>query len=261
MSSSAALETSVIFALNSLFRLSLPKEKLARLAQRAENDFVGVDCGLMDQFISAFGKKDEALFLDCETLHYEYVPLHLEKNRLKIVVYDSRVLRELASSEYNKRRTESETALRILREDGISSFRDVSVPLLEEKAGRLGDILFRRAKHVVTENERVHRAVRALQGGDFFHLGELLFQSHSSLRDDYEVSCPELDLLYTIGKAFEGCLGARLSGAGFGGSGIALIEEDRISAFKEKMIREAERNQFALPVFHEISVGEGVVVR
>ena len=162
---------------------------MARLAQKAENDFEGVACGLMDQFISAFGMKDEALFLDCETLHYEYIPLQLEKNGLQIVVCDSRVRRELSSSEYNQRRLESEAALQILQGDGTARYRDVSLPLLEDSKGKLGDVLYRRAKHIITENLRVQTAVQSLRSGDYINLGELLFQSHLSLRDNYVIDC------------------------------------------------------------------------
>lgn len=261
LSSSAALEICVLNAVGTLHHLSLPKEKLARLAQRAENDFVGVECGLMDQFISVFGRKDKALFLDCETLDCEYVPLDLEKHGLEIVVCDSRVRRELAASKYNIRRSESAAALRILRENGVSSYKDASVRLLDENASKLGDVLLKRARHVVTENLRVESAVRALKIGDFQHLGELLFLSHLSLRDDYEVSCPELDLLYTTGKSFEGCLGARLTGAGFGGSGIALIEKDKCQAFRERMLEESKERGFILPAFYTVAIGEGALVR
>jgi len=190
LSSSAALEVSVLNALNKLFHLSLSKEQIARLSQKAENDYVGVSCGLMDQFISVFGRKNKALFLDCETLKYEHVPLLLEEHGLNIVVYDSRVRRDLSASDYNKRRLESGAALKILKTLGVKSFNDVNMNLLEDKKSEMGDVLFRRARHVITENQRVKDAVCYLKTGDFQKLGEILFQSHLSLRDDYEVSCP-----------------------------------------------------------------------
>ena len=257
LSSSAALEVSVLNALNKLFHLSLSKEQIARLSQKAENEYVGVNCGLMDQFISVFGKKNTALFLDCETLKYEHVPLPLEEHGLNIVVYDSRVRRELLSSDYNKRRLESSAALKILKTFGVKSFKDVDNSLLEDKKNEMGDILFRRARHVITENQRVKDAVRFLKTGDFQKLGELLFQSHLSLRDDYEVSCPELDLLYAVGKQFGGCLGARMTGAGFGGSGIALVKEMQTEVFINKMKNESEDRQFLSPVFFKVSIDSG----
>ncbi len=261
LSSSAALEVSVLNALNKLFHLCLSKEQIARLSQKAENDFVGVNCGLMDQFISVFGRKNTALFLDCETLFYEHVPLPLEEYGLNIVVYDSRIRRELSASDYNKRRLESAAALKILKTSGINNFKDVEEGLLEDKKDEMGDILFRRARHVITENQRVKDAVRVLKKGDFHKLGELLFQSHLSLRDDYEVSCPELDLLYAVGKQFGGCLGARLTGAGFGGSGIALVEETQTEAFINKIKKESEDRQFTSPVFYEMAIGKGADVQ
>ncbi|MGD2245319.1 MAG: galactokinase [Candidatus Aminicenantes bacterium] len=261
LSSSAALEICVLNALRVLFHLSLSREKMALLAQKAENEFVGVECGLMDQFISVFGKIDKALFLDCETFRYEYVPLPLKENRLKIVVYNTRVRRELSSSEYNKRRTESAQALKILQAYGASSYKEVSEQMLEDNAQKMGGVLWKRARHVITENHRVQKAVQALRERDFRQMGRLLFLSHVSLRDDYEVSCPELDLLYSIGKEFPGCWGARLTGAGFGGSGIALIEEEKFIPFKERMLMEAETRQFPSPDFYEISIGEGAVIQ
>ena len=260
LSSSAALEISVLNALNKLFHLSLSREQVARLSQKAENDFVGVNCGVMDQFISVFGRKNMALFLDCETLFYELVPLPLEEFGLKIVVYDSRIQRELLSTEYNKRRLESAAALNILKTAGIQSFKDADNDMLEKKRNELGDILFRRARHVVTENQRVKEAVKVLKTGNFKKLGELLFQSHVSLRDDYEVSCPELDLLYTAGREFKGCLGARMTGAGFGGSGIILVQETQKEVFINKMKKEAENSRFTQPVFFEVGIGEGAQV-
>ena len=261
LSSSAALEVSVINALDKLFHLSLSKKQLARLSQKAENDFVGMNCGLMDQFISVFGRENTALFLDCETLFYEHVPFPHKEHGLNIVVYDSRIRRELLSSDYNKRRLESAAALEILKTSGVKSFKDSGNETLEEKKDELGDILFRRARHVITENQRVIDAVRVLKKGDFQKMGELLFQSHQSLRYDYEVSCPELDLLYEVGKQFGGCLGARMTGAGFGGSGIALVKDSQTDAFINLVKKESEDRQFTPPVFFEVAIGGGAHVQ
>ncbi len=257
LSSSAALEVSVLNALNRLFQLSLSGEQIVRLSQRAENDFVGVNCGLMDQFISVFGRKSTALFLDCETLFFKHVPLHLEEHGLNIVVYDTRVRRELSASDYNQRRIESAAALKILQAAGVKNYKDVDMDLLEDNKDEMGDILYRRARHVITENQRVKDANRVLKTGDYKKLGELIFQSHLSLRDDYDVSCRELDLLYEIGKHFEGCLGARLTGAGFGGSGIALVEKIQTEVFINKMRQESEKSHYTPPVFFVVGIGEG----
>ncbi len=260
LSSSAALEVSVIKALTNLFFIELPPERLARLAQKAENDFVGVKCGLMDQFISVFGQKNKALFLDCETLYSELIPLNFEKAKLGLLVYDTRVQRKLASSEYNKRRKESSQALKMMKKRGIKTYKEARMSLLEEMKEKMAEVNYKRARHVISENERVKKAREALKADDFSFLGKLLFQSHESLRDDYEVSCPELDLLYETGKEFRGCLGARLVGAGFGGSGIALLKKNRIRAFQKTILSKAEKRKFPQPRFYEIEIGEGASV-
>jgi galactokinase len=261
LSSSAALEVSVIKGLTALFGIDLPPEQMAKLAQKAENDFVGVKCGLMDQFIAIFGRKNSALFLDCETLDFELLPLNLQKDGLGILIYDTKIRRKLAASEYNRRRQEASEALDILRrKKGVRSYKEATTSLLEDAKGAMSDILYRRAKHVISEDERVKRSVEALKADLFSVLGALLFQSHESLRDDYEVSCPELDLLYQVGKEFPGCLGTRLVGAGFGGSGIALLKQSRIEDFKKKILAQAEKRGFPRPEFHVISIGEGASV-
>jgi galactokinase len=257
LSSSAALEVSVICGLNALFELGLSPEKMALLAQKAENDFVGVKCGLMDQFISILGEENKALFLDCETLRYELIPLYLEKAELGMIIYDSGVKRELMSSDYNKRRLEASHALDILKKYGVKAYKDVDLKMLEERKKEMDEVLYKRAKHIVSENQRVREAVEALKKDNFSLLGELLFLSHESLRDDYEVSCPELDLLYETAREFSGSLGARLTGAGFGGSGLVLVEKDKISAFKEKILQEVEKREFIQPRVYKIEIGEG----
>ena len=257
LSSSAALEVSVIKGLSTIWNIDLPPLKMAKLAQRAENDFVGVKCGLMDQFISVLGRKDSALFLDCETIEYAYYPLNLEKAGLVILVHDTKVRRKLASSEYNRRRQEANQALEILKRRGVRSYKEATTSLLESSRGEIGPVPFKRARHVITENERVRQAVEALKQDDFAGLGDLLFHSHESLRDDYEVSCPELDLLYDVGKESSGCRGARLVGAGFGGSGIALLEKRAEEEFRKRLLDEAEKRGFPRPEFHRVAIGQG----
>ncbi|NIM90060.1 MAG: galactokinase [Candidatus Aminicenantes bacterium] len=260
LSSSAALEVSIINGLDELFHLHLEPEKKAFLAQKAENDFVGVKCGLMDQFISIFGQKNKALYLDCENLRFDLIPLHLNKENIGFIAYDTRVRRRLSSSQYNQRRKESAEALVFLEGNGYRNFKEVGLETLEKMRSRMKKVIFKRAKHVISENARVMKAVEALREDNFLLLKELLFLSHESLRDDYEVSCPELDLLYETGKEFAGCLGARLTGAGFGGSGIALLKKPRIAAFKKKLLEKAERNRFPRPEIYEIKFGEGARV-
>ncbi|UCC40905.1 MAG: galactokinase, partial [Candidatus Aminicenantes bacterium] len=261
LSSSAALEVSIINGLDKLLNLHLEPEKKAFLAQEAENDFVGVKCGLMDQFISIFGQKNKAMYLDCENLRFELIPLNLKKENLSLLVYDTRMRRKLASSQYNQRRRESAEALPVLVKNGYRNFKEVDLEALKKMRNRMKEVLFKRAKHVVTENLRVKKAVEALKEDDFLLLKELLFLSHESLRDDYEVSCPELDLLYETGKEFPGCFGARLTGAGFGGSGIALVKKTRIAAFKKKLFEKAERKRFQKPEIYEINAGDGARVK
>jgi galactokinase len=257
LSSSAALEVSVLNGLRALFRLDLEPIKRVKLARKAENEFVGVQCGIMDQFISVFGKKNKALFLDCGTLERKLLPLRLDKEGLRICVYESGIKRELASSEYNKRRDDSGRAFEILKKFGARDYKGISLSFLEQKRKEMDGMLFRRARHVITENQRVREAVLAMEKNDFRLLGELIFGSHESLRDDYEVSCPELDLLYEVAREFPGCYGARLTGAGFGGSGIALIRRERISAFRAKLLEEAARKGFVRPELYEVDIGEG----
>ncbi|NIO48874.1 MAG: galactokinase [Candidatus Aminicenantes bacterium] len=257
LSSSAALEVSIILGLNTLFKLGLAPQRMAEIARKAENDFVGVECGIMDQFVSFFGKEKKAVFLDCETLEYELVPVHLEREDLQILVFESGVHRELASSEYNKRRNESFQALELLKKYGTKSYKQVTLGLLEERKNEMDEALYKRARHVVSENERVKQAVEAMRKDDFLLLGELIFRSHKSLRDDYEVSCPELDLLYESGREFPDCFGARLTGAGFGGSGIALVKQERLAAFRNKLLEEASKRKFPRPEFYEVEIGEG----
>lgn len=257
LSSSAALEMSVILGLNTLFELGLPRLKMIEMGQRAENEFVGVRCGIMDQFISAFGKKDHAVLLDCQSLEFESIPFDLEKKGLEIVVYNSRVRRELTGSEYNKRRSESGEALELLKKSGIQSFREASLDLVEKHRKIMDEKLYKRTKHVISENQRVLLASDALRTGDFKTLGRLLYLSHESLRDDYEVSCDELDLLYDTAKKFDGCLGARMTGAGFGGSGIALLSSENKRIFQQEVFEEARNRGFREPVFYDVEIGEG----
>ena len=257
LSSSAALEVSIVHGLNTLFNLDLAPLRMVELARKAENEFVGVQCGIMDQFISVFGQESSALFLDCETLDTKLVPFRMKEGGLQVVVYETGVRRELAGSEYNKRRNESSQALEVLKKYGVEKYKDATLDTLEQIKNEMDEVVFRRARHVISENARVKEAVRAMEKDDFDLLGDLLFRSHESLRDDYEVSCPELDLLYESGRKFPGCYGARLTGAGFGGSGIALVKNQEVTAFKQELLENAEKKGFVQPRFYEVEVGEG----
>ncbi|MGH9400865.1 MAG: galactokinase, partial [Terriglobia bacterium] len=230
LSSSAAVEIGAAAFWKKLMNLPADPVSLAKLAQTAENDFVGVPCGIMDQFVSALGRKDHALFLDCRDLSYRHVPL---RANTKIVVCNSGVKRSLAQSEYEIRTRQCGEAVRRLRSAGLraNSLRDVSPEDLDQARRALDDVLLRRARHVVTENDRVLKAVKALESDDLDRFGELMNQSHASLRDDYEVSSPELDALVEIAQKQPGVYGARMTGAGFGGCTVNLMREDAAGPF------------------------------
>ncbi|MBN1465503.1 galactokinase [candidate division KSB1 bacterium] len=231
LSSSAALEMSSGLALLSTVGGELTGEKLALLGQKAENQFVGMNCGIMDQFISMHGKENHALFLDCRTLDYELVPLPAEN--IRIVICNTMVKHELGSSEYNKRRAECEKGVEILRADypGIRALRDVSLSQFQKVQHKLPDVVQKRCRHVISEDERALESIAALQAGDIEKFGQLMNASHDSLRDDYEVSCLELDLLVEVARYQEGCLGARMTGGGFGGCTVNLVASDKVDVF------------------------------
>jgi galactokinase len=223
LSSSASVELGVATALLALAGESMDPTDLARLGQRVENEVVGVASGLMDQLAVAWGKRGHALLIDCRSAAVEPVPL---PDDVRLLVLDSAVPRQLAESGYNERRAECERALLALRatRPGITALRDVSSAEVEAAAGLLDPVAFRRARHVATEDERVLVAADALRRGALAEVGALLVASHASLRDDFEVSVPELDALVDIAVATPGVQGARLTGAGFGGCALALVE-------------------------------------
>jgi len=257
LSSSASLEVGLLYGLLKLGKKDWPPEKIARLGQRAENEFVGVRCGLMDQFVAALAKKGSALFLNCETGGYEYIPLRLEKAGLVFLIYDTKVPRQLAGSKYNERRAEAQKAREIMKEHGLPSTKGVTGEKLNKLQGLMDQVLFRRARHVLGENNRVIEAKEALRKDDFIRLGELLFASHYSLRDDYEVSCPELDLFVEAAKNYPGCLGARLVGAGFGGSAIALVKKEAVEGLALTAAQQARKRNYPQPQTLVVSVGSG----
>ncbi|MEE9502505.1 MAG: galactokinase [Candidatus Aminicenantaceae bacterium] len=257
LSSSAALEVSVINGLDMLFQFGIAPMQMAKLAQQAENDFVGMKCGLMDQFISVFGKENMAFFLDCLSLDFKQIPLRLHRDNLTFLVYDSCVKRELSRSEYNRRRSESSAAERYLKSSGIPGFRGATQDMIQGLREQMDKVLYRRSRHVLSENERVQLAIKALYNDDFLALGQLLFQSHESLRDDYEVSCPELDLLYEFGMEFSGCLGSRLTGAGFGGSGIALVKTNKTDLFTREILDLALKKGYRKPRVFPVRIDKG----
>ena len=224
LSSSAAFELSVALALVATAGGAISKHDLAHVGQEAENGFVGLRSGIMDQLASAFGERDHALLIDCRTEEVSSVPLPPEA---AIVVADSGVKHELSSSAYNERRAQSEEAAHLL---GVRTLRDVTVASFHERAKTLPELLRKRARHVVGENARVLATAVSLRAGDLAEAGRLMYQSHDSLRDDYEVSAPELDLLVETARTVDGVYGARMTGGGFGGSIVALARKDAVPA-------------------------------
>ncbi|MCS7178250.1 MAG: galactokinase [Anaerolineae bacterium] len=227
LSSSAAVEVAFAWTWKELSGLPLERTELALLCQRAENEYVGVRCGIMDQMASVWGRAGHALLLDCRTLAVETVPI---PPGVAIVVADTLVRRELAASEYNRRRQECEEAVQILADyiPGTRALRDVSLEDLDRFGGHLPPTLLRRARHVVRSNIRVLWAVAAFRAGDLAAVGKAMKYSHLSLRDDYQVSSPELDTLAEAAWEVPGCWGARLTGAGFGGCIVALVAEEAV---------------------------------
>jgi galactokinase len=235
LSSSAAYEVATLLVLRALGGFALSTLEVAQLAREAENGFVGVACGIMDQMASVFGEPGRALLLDCRSRARESVAI---PPGLKIVVVNSGVRHALASSEYNQRRAECEEGVRLLSASlpGVTALRDVTVADLLRHLPTLPEVVARRCRHVVTENARVHEAVAAMRAGERGQLARLLAASHASLRDDYQVSCPELDILVELAAAQACCHGARLTGAGFGGCIVTLVEADAVEAFSRLML-------------------------
>jgi galactokinase len=231
LSSSASLEVATALALTAVSGIALPRLELARLCQTAEHDYVGTRCGIMDQFIASFGVSGNALMLDCRSLEYQLLPVPPD---LRVVVCNSMVRHELASGEYNRRRADCETGVKLLAAHlpGIRALRDVEIANLEKYKDVLPTIIYRRCRHVVIEDQRVLAGATALQSQDADRFGRLMYESHSSLRDDYEVSCKELDLLVDLAASSPGVYGARMTGGGFGGCTVNLVRTDYATAFK-----------------------------
>ena len=260
MSSSAAIEGGVAFALNVLFNLNIDSLSLVKLAQRAENEFVGVRCGIMDQFINIHGRENKVVKLDCRSLQYEYFPF--ERRDLRIVVADTMVRRELASSEYNVRRSQCEAGVELLKkhDPAVHSLRDASLELLAEHKDEFDPVVFKRCDYVVRENLRVEAACADLLAGDFKSFGERMNASHAGLRDDYQVSSPELDAIVEAARKVDGVLGARMMGAGFGGCAISLVEEPAVPEFKARVGRDYLAVTGREPKIHVVRIEAGTHV-
>lgn len=226
VASSAALEVATATLLESMCRYPLPGVGKALLCQKAEHQFAGVPCGIMDQFTSVLAKENHALLLDCRSR--EFTPVRMEDPSVTVLIINTRVRHKLADGEYARRRAQCETAARIL---GVSALRDATMAMLKQAQKKIDSVVFRRARHVITENERTLKAAQALQAGDWPRMGELMYASHASLRDDYEVSCPELDAVVDIAAQAppaEGVIGCRMTGAGFGGCAVCLVRTNAV---------------------------------
>ena len=257
LSSSASLEVLTGYLLRDLFGFDVTNVDLALIGQYSENNFNGMNCGIMDQFASAMGKKDNAIFLDTADLSFEYAPLVLEG--AKIIVTNSKVKHSLVDSEYNVRRSECEKALEELQSViGINTLGDLSEEQFEQyKAAIKDDVRVRRAKHAVYENQRTVRAVEALKKDDLTLFGRLMNESHVSLRDDYQVSCDEIDVLVEEAWKVPGVIGSRITGGGFGGCTVSIVKEEAVEAFREK-VGAAYRERVGKEAdFYVVEIGDG----
>ena len=256
LSSSAAVEVATVLALLSVIDSTLDRVALAKLCQRAENEYVGARVGIMDQFASANGRAGHALMLDCRSLEFRVLPL---PEQIRLVIANTMVKHSIASGEYNARRGECETAVKLLARHlaGVRALRDVTPADLERYRRDLPGDVYRRARHVVTENDRVGRAATALESGDLRAVAQLMRQSHLSLRDDYEVSCEELDVMVEIAASLPGIHGARMTGGGFGGCTVNLVEAEAVAAFTEELAKRYEQATNRVPQIYVCAAAEG----
>ncbi|MDR0794078.1 MAG: galactokinase [Chitinophagaceae bacterium] len=239
LSSSAALENGVALSLNELFSLKLDKQAIVKLAQKAENEFVGVKCGIMDMFASMFGKKDHVIQLDCQSLEYKYAPLKMEG--IKIVLLDTNVKHSLAFTEYNTRREQCEAGVAIIKKHfpQVNSLRDVSMEMLQQCVA--DTLIYTRCKYVVEENERLLQGAKDLEQGNIVAFGKKMYQTHDGLSNDYEVSCKELDFLVNEVRNNSDVLGARMMGGGFGGCTINIVKENAVEDLVKNLSAEYKK--------------------
>ena len=264
LSSSAAIEVSTALAFATLHNekngIDTPIDmiEMAKIGQRAENVFVGVNCGIMDQFASAMGKEDHAVFLQCQSLDYKHVPVKLDGK--KIVVSNTKKKHSLGASKYNERRSECEKGFEILKKamPEKNCLGEISVEEFEAHKHLLtDDVVFRRIRHVITEDDRVLKSIVALEAGDIAKFGEYMNGSHDSLRDDYEVTCLELDTMVEEARKIKGVLGSRMTGAGFGGCTVSIVEADAVDTFIAEVGKNYEARTGLKPEFYVTEIGNG----
>ena len=256
LSSSAAVEVATAFALLSLVEVDLPFPDIAQLCQKAENEFVGAHVGIMDQFVSCLGKAGHALLLDCRSLQYELVPI---PEHVKIVICNTMVKHTLSGGEYNRRREECEEGVRILAQSdpAIRALRDVSPDQLSAHHTELPAVVYNRCRHVVEENIRVQQTANHFRAADLLSVGRVMGESHRSLRDLYQVSCPELDLMVAVAEGVPGFYGGRMTGGGFGGCTVNLVEATKAPAFAQAVARCYEQQTGIVPEIYICSPADG----
>jgi galactokinase len=257
LSSSASLEVLTATMINVLAGGDIAPIQLVQLSQKAENEFVGVNCGIMDQFAVGMGKEDHAILLDCNTLEYQYVPFKLDG--IKIVIANTKMRRGLADSKYNERRSECEEALHDLQDVlKIDYLCDLDEATFDQHAEHINNPIARnRAQHAVYENQRVLKCVDSLKKGDLETVGDLLYASHDSLRDLYEVTGKELDIMVEEAKKISGVLGSRMTGAGFGGCTVSLVEDEQVDTFIKNVGENYQKRTNLEPEFYVANVGQG----
>ncbi len=260
LSSSAAVEAGLAYALNALFDLRLDDLSLVKLAQKAENEFVGVQCGIMDQFANIFGEREEVLRLDCRSLEYEYYPVPVDA---AIVLFDTGVSHSLASSEYNRRREDCNEGVAIVkrRHPSVTHLRDVTAEMLEESRQEMDQSVYRHCLYVVREIDRVLKACSALEINDLKAFGRYMFKTHDGLSRGYEVSCPELDFLVNTVRDDQSVYGARMMGGGFGGCTINLVNRSAVENVSSRVVEEYRKKFKKGPIVYvtSISPGTGIV--
>jgi len=258
LSSSASIEVITIFALKKMFGLNISEKEMALMGKKTENEFIGVNSGIMDQFAVVMGKKDKAILLNCDTLEYEYLPF--ETGDYILVIINSNKQRTLADSKYNERFAECGKALKALKKElDVTHLCDIDLTSFEKHRHLINDpVLEKRALHVISENFRVGEAKDALKANDLITFGKLMYASHQSLKDWYEVSGKELDTIVEFCKSYKDCIGARMTGAGFGGCAIALVKKDKLEDFTMKIVEYYNERIGYKPDVFASEIGDGV---
>ncbi len=257
LSSSAALEVSTALALLTLNKRRMEGTRMAKLCQRAENEYVGMQCGIMDQTVACCGERGHAILIDCRSL--ETTPVPLDSARVRVVVANTMAKHALVSSEYNRRRVECAEAVKLLRrtKHNVRTLRDVTWEEIAEEAAEWPENIQRRARHVTTEIARVGEAVDALRGGDFAAMGRLMAESHTSLDEDFEVSCKELNTMVRLANELEGCYGARMTGGGFGGCTVNLVEAKHADKFAAALTKKYQKETGVKPEIYICEASDG----